>query len=88
LTRRRFASLVGVSMLIGNLGSVLAGAPLSWLAQITGWRGVFVGLAAVSCCSAGCWWLLRETALPGSLARRDADGSSRASTARWSSPGC
>ena len=29
----RFATLVGVSMLIGNLGSVLAGAPLSAVAQ-------------------------------------------------------
>jgi predicted MFS family arabinose efflux permease len=48
-------------MLIGNLGSVLAGAPLSWLAQITGWRGVFVGLAAVSLLlGVGCWYLLRE----------------------------
>ncbi len=60
---RRFASLVGVAMLIGNLGSVLAGAPLSWLAQITGWRGVFVGLAAVSLLlGLACWFLLHETA--------------------------
>jgi predicted MFS family arabinose efflux permease len=59
---RRFASLVGISMLVGNLGSVLAGAPLSWLAQITGWRGIFVGLAAVSLLlGVGCWWLLRES---------------------------
>ena len=34
----RFATLVGVCMLIGNLGSVLAGAPLSALAQASGWR--------------------------------------------------
>jgi len=60
---RRFASLVGLAMLIGNLGSVLAGAPLSWLAQITGWRGVFVGLAIVSLLlGVGCWWLLRDPA--------------------------
>ncbi|MEF8768711.1 MAG: MFS transporter [Candidatus Accumulibacter phosphatis] len=60
---RRFASLVGLSMLIGNLGSVLAGAPLSWLAQITGWRSIFVGLAAVSLLlGTACWYLLREPA--------------------------
>jgi predicted MFS family arabinose efflux permease len=60
---RRFASLVGASMLVGNLGSVLAGAPLSWLAQSTGWRGVFVGLAVLSLLlGVGCWWLLREPA--------------------------
>lgn len=44
----RFASMVGLCLLIGNLGSVLAGAPLSGLAQIAGWRSVFVILAVVS----------------------------------------
>ena len=44
----RFASVVGLSMLLGNLGSVLAGSPLSWLAQTAGWRGVFVGVGIVS----------------------------------------
>src|ERR1035437_4764442 len=58
---RRFATLVGLSMLIGNLGSVLAGAPLSWLAQVTSWRGIFVALAAVSVLlGIACWVLLRE----------------------------
>lgn len=58
---KRFATLVGLSMLIGNLGSVLAGAPLSWLAQATGWRGVFIGLAGVSLLLAGaCWILVRD----------------------------
>lgn len=72
---RRFASLVGLSMLVGNLGSVLAGAPLSWLAQITGWRVIFVGLAAVSLAlGVGCWWLLgdrREHAENSSATSRD-----------------
>lgn len=58
---RRFATLVGVSMLIGNSGSVLAGAPLTWLAQTTGWRGVFVGLAALSVVlGIACWVLVRD----------------------------
>jgi predicted MFS family arabinose efflux permease len=58
---RRFATLVGLSMLIGNLGSVLAGAPLSWLAQLTSWRGIFVALAAVSVLlGIACWLLVRE----------------------------
>jgi len=48
-------------MLIGNLGSVLAGAPLSWLAQATGWRGIFVALAGVSMLmGVACWVLVRE----------------------------
>ena len=58
---RRFATLVGLSMLIGNLGSVLAGAPLSWLAQAAGWRSVFVGLAGLSVLlAAACWVLVRD----------------------------
>ncbi len=44
----RFASVVGLSMLIGNFGSVLAGSPLSLLAQSAGWRVVFVGVGIVS----------------------------------------
>ncbi len=71
---RRFASLVGLSMLVGNLGSVLAGAPLSWLAQVAGWRGVFVGLAVVSLLLGfGCWWLLGES---GAVKSRSLSGSS------------
>ncbi len=58
---RRFASLVGVCMLIGNSGSVLAGAPLSWLAQESGWRGVFAVLAGVSLLlGVASWVLLRD----------------------------
>jgi predicted MFS family arabinose efflux permease len=58
---RRFATLVGLAMLIGNLGSVLAGAPLSWLAQQTSWRHIFVALAGVSLLlGVACWVLLRE----------------------------
>jgi predicted MFS family arabinose efflux permease len=58
---RRFATVVGMSMLVGNLGSVLAGAPLSWLAQATGWRGVFVGVGVVSLVlGAMCWLLVRD----------------------------
>ena len=57
----RFATTVGICMLIGNLGSVLAGAPLSALAQATGWRGVFVGVGVVSLTlAAACWLLVRD----------------------------
>lgn len=58
---RRFATLVGLAMLIGNLGSVLAGAPLSWLAQVVSWRHIFLALAAMSLLlGVACWVLLRE----------------------------
>ena len=55
---KRFASVVGLCMLIGNLGSVLAGAPLSWLAQTAGWRSVFVGVAGLSLLLAILAWML------------------------------
>ncbi|MDO8933727.1 MAG: MFS transporter, partial [Rhodocyclaceae bacterium] len=45
---RRFATLVGLSMLIGNIGSVLAGAPLAWATQAAGWRSVFVVVGVFS----------------------------------------
>ncbi|MEW6165373.1 MAG: MFS transporter [Pseudomonadota bacterium] len=54
---RRFASVVGLSMLLGNLGSVLAGAPLSWMAEAAGWRGVFVGVGIVSLGLGALAWL-------------------------------
>lgn len=39
---RHFATISGVCMLLGNAGSILAGAPLIWLTQWTSWRSVFV----------------------------------------------
>lgn len=57
----RFATMVGICMLVGNMGSVLAGAPLSGLAQATGWRGVFIGIGAVSLVlAAACWIIVRD----------------------------
>ena len=58
---RRFATIVGLAMLIGNSGSVLAGAPLTWLAQRAGWRAVFLGAALASLAvGAACWLLVRD----------------------------
>ena len=57
----RFATIVGIGMLIGNLGSVLAGAPLSALAEASGWRGVFIGVGAISLVlSMLCWLIVRD----------------------------
>ena len=58
---RRFATLVGASMLVGNLGSVLAGAPLSLLAQSISWRGIFVGAGALSALlGVACWFFVKD----------------------------
>ena len=40
----RFATLNGVTMFAGNLGAVIAGAPLAWMVTLTSWRAVFLGL--------------------------------------------
>ncbi|MFZ4538699.1 MFS transporter [Propionivibrio sp.] len=57
----RFASMVGLCLLVGNLGSVLAGLPLSWMAQTAGWRSVFVGVGALSLLlGIACWVLVRD----------------------------
>ena len=44
----RFASLTGVTMLAGNLGAVISGAPLAWAVSLTSWRTMFLALAALS----------------------------------------
>ena len=57
---RRFASITGLCMLIGNAGSILAGAPLAWATQAAGWRPVFVvvGILSVLMAFAARAWVL------------------------------
>lgn len=68
---RRFASLVGLGMFVGNLGAVLAGTPLTALAQLTGWRGVFVATALASLAIAVLCWRFIEPERPDTLKRFD-----------------
>jgi sugar phosphate permease len=57
----RFATLAGMTMFAGNLGAVIAGAPLAWLVTQTSWRSVFVGLALLSAALAlASWWRVRD----------------------------
>ena len=44
----RFATLTGLCMLIGNLGSILAGAPLAAATQIASWREIFLAVGLLS----------------------------------------
>ena len=53
----RFATLNGFTMFAGNLGAVIAGAPLAWLVTQTSWRVVFLGLAALSIALGVASWL-------------------------------
>jgi sugar phosphate permease len=53
----RFATLNGVTMFAGNLGAVIAGAPLAWVVTQASWRAVFIGLAALSTALGIATWL-------------------------------
>ena len=45
---RRFATMTGLTMFCGNLGSVVAGAPLALAVQVAGWRAVFIAVGVLS----------------------------------------
>lgn len=69
---RRFATLVGLSMLLGNLGSILAGTPLAAVAQVASWRVVFFGAAVLSVVlGVACWFFVRENRGAGPAPRFD-----------------
>lgn len=62
---RRFATVVGACMVVGNLGSVLAGAPLTYLAHNVGWRAIFIGAGLMSALlGLACWMLVQDSAAP------------------------
>lgn len=52
----RYARMGGLTLLVGNLGSVLAVAPLAFLVGILSWRAVFVTLGAFSILLAWVGW--------------------------------
>jgi sugar phosphate permease len=57
----RFATVVGITMFVGNLGAVVAGAPLAWMVARASWRSVFVALALLSALLAlGAWRRVRD----------------------------
>lgn len=58
---RHFASLSGLTILIGNVGAVLAASPLAWLLGLVSWRTVFVAVGFVSLLLAVlAWWLVHD----------------------------
>ncbi len=57
----RFATLIGITMFAGNLGAVVAGAPLAWVVTQASWRTVFVALAALSTLlGIATWYMVRD----------------------------
>lgn len=55
---RHFATMTGLSILLGNIGSLLAAAPLAWALTLTSWRAVFVAVGGLSLALAVLGWLL------------------------------
>ncbi len=53
-----FGLMSGLTLLFGNLGSVLAAGPLSALLTVFAWRTVFMGIGGLSLvlAVAGFWW--------------------------------
>lgn len=64
----RFASLTGLGVFVGNIGSVLAGVPLAFAASEIGWRSVFVAVAVASLVFGTlAWWMMRNSAAMGGV---------------------
>ncbi|WP_419901408.1 MFS transporter [Kiloniella sp.] len=47
-TLKRFALLTGLGLLAGNLGAVVAGAPLQEMLELFGWRNVMLAFACIT----------------------------------------
>jgi len=58
---RHFATATGATILLGNMGSVLAAAPLAWALGFVSWRTVFVAVGLASLLLAAlAWWLVHD----------------------------
>jgi sugar phosphate permease len=73
---RHFATMTGATILLGNMGSLLAAAPLAWALGYVAWHTVFVALGVLSLLLAVlAWWLVRDH--PGAVglpSLRELDG--------------
>ncbi|MBU0689692.1 MAG: MFS transporter [Gammaproteobacteria bacterium] len=84
---RHFGTATGATILLGNLGSVLAAAPLAWALGFVSWRMVFVSVGIASLVLAALsWWYVRnhpgEAGLP-SLRELDGKASHPAHEGHW-----
>jgi sugar phosphate permease len=73
---RHFGTLTGLTILLGNLGAVLAASPLAWILGYVSWREVFVVVGLLSLLLAWlAWWLVRDNpGLMGLPTLRELDG--------------
>jgi len=70
-------------MFAGNLGAVIAGAPLAWIVAQVSWRSVFVALGGLSIALAiAAWWRVRDR--PGDLGFDEVRTVAPAASIHWS----
>lgn len=55
---RHFATMTGATILLGNVGSLLAAAPLAWALNYISWRAAFEGVGVLSVLLAVLAWYL------------------------------
>ena len=80
----RFATLSGATMFAGNLGAVVAGAPLAWVVTQTSWRTVFVALSFVSILLGIVSWLIvRDTPQARGFAPVNSSAAQRSGRVHW-----
>jgi len=86
-SERRFGTLTGLTILLGNLGAVLAASPLAWALAYASWRDAFVLVGILSLFLAWlAWWLVRDNpAEVGLPSLRELEGGSAhpAHTGHW-----
>lgn len=64
-----FGTWVGVLMMAGNLGGVLAAAPLAWAIRVVSWRDLFAAVGVLSLLlAAAIWAWVRDTPREAGLA--------------------
>ena len=55
---RHFATLTGLSILLGNIGALLAASPLAWALGLVSWRTIFVAVGGLSLGVAVLGWMM------------------------------
>lgn len=73
---RHFGTMTGASIFIGNMGALLATAPLAWVLGYISWRTVFITIGAVSLLLAllAWWWVHDHPGKAGYPSMRELDG--------------
>jgi sugar phosphate permease len=72
----QFATIIGLTILLGNVGGLLAATPLSWALEIASWRSIIVVLGVMSLVAASLVWLIvrDKPSDAGLLSMRELEG--------------